>query len=802
MTSKNPPFSGKRLLKLHRRYSEGKISRREFMRRAAALGLSTPALLEILTESSAAADNPIVIENQQPGSGGWQLTFYTSNDKSGQIKGYASATSVNKGEPITFYVTVNPAQPFTLDVYRIGWYQGSGGRLLHHAGPFNGILQSSPAINSSTGLIVCNWVPCYTLSVPTTWTSGIYLVVLTNAQNYQTYIVFVVRDDSRVAPLLYQQSVTTYLAYNNYPQDGATGKSLYEYNSYGANTLSGTTRAVKVSFDRPYNHDWVGAGDFPAWELYFVRWLERSGYDVTYSTDVDTHANGSRLLNYKGFLSVGHDEYWSREMRDAAEAARDAGVGLAFFGANDCCWQVRFEASAGGVPNRVMVCYKDAAKDPIQGPTTTVNWRDSRLNRPEQMLIGIQYTSMTQNYAYVSYVVNNSGHWVYSGTGFKDGDSVPGILGYEADNQFSSSPQPNFVAGTYQLLSRSPYTNFASRSDYANSSIYQAPSGAWVFGAGSIAWSWGLDNYGSHNVADPRIQQLTANVLNKFLTGSGQSGIAAPSNLVATAVSATSVNLTWSDNSSNEDNFVVERSSDQTNWSTVTLPANSFSYSDTGLNPGVYYYRVKATKTAGTSSNYSNTATADTQLLSPTFLTATSPSGHKVVLSWTDNASSETAYTVERSLDGSTNWTVLSSASPGNSNGYSDVSVNPLTTYYYRVKATNAVGSSGYSNTSSITTRDDIPLAPSNLSANRVGKRNQSINLSWDDNSNNETSFVIQRATDSSFTDSLTVIEVPANSTSYSDRSLQRSTTYYYRVNASNSQGSSSYSNVASSTTR
>src|SRR5439155_2954727 len=184
-------------------------------------------------------------------------------------------------------------------------------------------------------------------------------------------------------------------------------------------------------------------------------------------------------------------------------------------------------------------------------------------------------------------------------------------------------PQPNAVAGTYQLLSRSPYTNSNTPplSDYANSSIYQAPSGAWVFGAGSIGWSWGLDNYGSHNVADPRIQQVTANVLNKFLSGSGQSGIAAPSNLVATAVSATSVNLTWSDNSSNEDNFVVERSSDQTNWSTVTLPANSFSYSDTGLNPGVYYYRVKATKTAGTSSNYSNTATVDTQLLSPTFLT-------------------------------------------------------------------------------------------------------------------------------------------------------------------------------------
>src|SRR5207249_6518820 len=250
---------------------------------------------------------------------------------------------------------------FSLDVYRIGWYQGSGGRLLQHIGPFNAVQQPPPAINSTTGLAACNWAASYTLSVPTTWTSGVYLALLTNSQNYQSYIIFVVRDDNRIAPLLYQQSVTTYQAYNNYPDDGKTGKSLYEYNSYGANTVSDTTRAVKVSFDRPYTSSTnSGAGHFLLWELYFVRWLERSGYDVTYTTDLDTHANGSRLLNYKGFLSMAHDEYWSKEMRDAAEAARDAGVNLAFFGADAVYWQVRFEASATGVANRVMVCYKDA----------------------------------------------------------------------------------------------------------------------------------------------------------------------------------------------------------------------------------------------------------------------------------------------------------------------------------------------------------------------------------------------------------------------------------------------------------
>src|SRR6266487_40806 len=134
-----------------------------------------------------ATDNPIVLENQQPGTSQWRIPFGSAaTDSGGQIKGYASATSVNKGENITFYVSVNPAQTYSIDVYRMGWYQGLGGRLLQHIGPFNGVQQPPPTTNGTTGLMACNWAPSYTLSVPTTWTSGIYLALLTNTQNYQS----------------------------------------------------------------------------------------------------------------------------------------------------------------------------------------------------------------------------------------------------------------------------------------------------------------------------------------------------------------------------------------------------------------------------------------------------------------------------------------------------------------------------------------------------------------------------------------------------------------------------------------
>ena len=112
---------------------------------------------------------------------------------------------------------------------------------------------------------------------------------------------------------------------------------------------------------------------------------------MAYTTDVDVHANGNRLLNYRGFLSVGHDEYWSKQMFDAVAAARDAGVNLAFFGGNPIYWQVRFESSTGGVSNRVMVCYKEEFLDPIADSTLkTVLWRDAPVSRPEQTLVGIQ----------------------------------------------------------------------------------------------------------------------------------------------------------------------------------------------------------------------------------------------------------------------------------------------------------------------------------------------------------------------------------------------------------------------------
>src|SRR5437762_6491921 len=165
-----------------------------------AAGMATDAAGNLNTASTSTDNSvtftpvsPIVLENQQPGSGNWRMWLHNippADDVNKQIKGYASATSVNKGESITFYVTVNPAQQYTMDVYRMGWYQGLGGRLMQSIGPLQGVAQPDCPVDATTGLTECNWTASYTLTVPTNWTSGVFMVQLTNAQGKQNYITF------------------------------------------------------------------------------------------------------------------------------------------------------------------------------------------------------------------------------------------------------------------------------------------------------------------------------------------------------------------------------------------------------------------------------------------------------------------------------------------------------------------------------------------------------------------------------------------------------------------------------------
>src|SRR5205085_874572 len=118
------------------------------------------------------------------------------------------------------------------------------------------------------------------------------------------------------------------------------------------------------------------------------------GRDVSYTTDVDTHSSPNLLLNHAVFLSVGHDEYWSAEMRANVINARDHGVNLAFFGANAAYFRIKFAADAAGASNRRIICYKNPAIDP-----DTLRWRD--LNLPENAFLGVMSDGVADSENYV-----------------------------------------------------------------------------------------------------------------------------------------------------------------------------------------------------------------------------------------------------------------------------------------------------------------------------------------------------------------------------------------------------------------
>jgi hypothetical protein len=258
------------------------------------------------------------------------------------------------------------------------------------------------------------------------------------------------------------------------------------------------------------------------YEIDGIRWLEQNGYDIAYISSVDLHEHPDQLLGHRAFLDFGHDEYWSKEMRDGVERARDAGVGLAFIGANASYWQIRFEQDGNGVADRTIVCYKSALRDPDfwwDRSRLTVQWRDLWLNRPENSLLGEMYSDWTSPPRGFPWHLTPTVH----SSLLDDTDLQPGrqygcdLVGYEWDKVFNNGHSPPNL----QVLSTSRAASVGGKHDYSNTTYYVAKSGALVFDAGSIKWDFALDSLrltpdrwcASQHAPVPGMRKLLANVL-------------------------------------------------------------------------------------------------------------------------------------------------------------------------------------------------------------------------------------------------------------------------------------------------
>lgn len=481
-----------------------------FKRRGLLRGVAAVGALSVGVGKSAPRGR-IAEENGRPGTTEWQLKHYRfdagagSGLRSPMLEGYVSDVSVYGGDKLDFLIGTNPAAKFTIDVYRTGYYGGKGGRHMVSLGPFSGEPQPVPLMGMER-VRECAWKPSTQITIPADWPSGVYLGKLSLIdQPVQSYVIFIVKE-KRSSDLLFQCSDFTWQAYNKWPG----WDSLYDDGiSNRSNGFSYTGPNVRVSFDRPYAlygqvHRValsLGSGEYLLWEMPMAFWLEQNGFDVTYCSNADIERDPAILRRCKVFLSVGHDEYWTRGMYETVMAARDRGVSLGFFSGNSVC--------------RIIEPYQSTVtRKPLRAFARKKHFED------EELLMGVK----SYGPGYGDYVVRRADHWMFEGTGINNGDSIQGLIGWE----FHGTPAriPGLVEVAASQLS--PYSK---RPEFDNggkhsSVIYPGPKGNWVFNAGTIWWPEGLSSPPGHAPAgseiartsgvDLRVQRITTNLLNRF----------------------------------------------------------------------------------------------------------------------------------------------------------------------------------------------------------------------------------------------------------------------------------------------
>jgi hypothetical protein len=492
--------------------------------------------------------NRVACENTAAGSPASEWDVAGSGDPS--IQGFATDISTNRGGTVHFKVMTD-ARLYHLEIYRMGFYGGAGARKVAVVRPNAPLPQAQPpcGFDASVNLLDCgNWSESAEWSVPMDAVSGVYFARLVRDSGPvgASHVAFVVRDDASHSDILYQTSDTTWQAYNNYG-----GYSLYEND------------AVKVSYNRPFvtravfgGQSWFFSPEYP-----MVRWLEGNGYDMSYSTGVDSDRNANATLQHKIFLSSGHDEYWSAAQRNGVEAARAAGVNLAFFSGNEVYWKTRWEND-----HRTLVSYKESFFKSDPSPIWTGTWRDPRFSppsdggRPENALTGTLYGVINTGAIAVPADDGKMRLWRNTSVAQLAPGAVAtlpdGTLGYEWDEDVDDgagggdaflgiTPAGNAFrpAGLIRMSTTSVDTG-TSATQAGNDperrlprqssphpdlralaeaptvathhlTMYRAPSGALVFSTGTVQWAWGLDAHHDGTPAttpDGRMQQATVNL--------------------------------------------------------------------------------------------------------------------------------------------------------------------------------------------------------------------------------------------------------------------------------------------------
>jgi hypothetical protein len=420
------------------------------------------------------------------------------------IAGFASRDSIAPGDPVTLYVST-AAQSFDVQVFRMGWYGGLLGRLTTTLGPYRGTSQPAASVQGARRMVTTEWAPSAQLDT-TGWRPGVYLLRLTTTGGRANFVPLSVRAPSSAGRVVLVTPDTTWQAYNRW---GCC--DLYDGDAGGF-----SSRSYAVTFDRPYLAEY-GAGEFIDRELPVVAEVDRLGLAVNYVTDIDLQRDPHVLAGATAVISMGHDEYYSTQMRATLTAARDAGSNVAFLGSNAIYRRVRFEPSSLGA-DRVMVDYKIGSLDPVSrlDPSqTTADWPQPPDPQPESSLTGAMYDCFVRTKAAAAIVVDPAS-FLFAGTHVARGSRLLALMGPEVDHVSLSDPTPRPL----EVLTHTPFECPQGLASAADTTYYSAPSGAAVFDSGTMRWVCAIyDGCETDAVTGGVVRRVTDNLLLAFATG-------------------------------------------------------------------------------------------------------------------------------------------------------------------------------------------------------------------------------------------------------------------------------------------
>jgi hypothetical protein len=314
----------------------------------------------------------------------------------------------------------------------------------------------------------------------------------------------------------------------------AGGDSLYPGGSDHVG-ITGTTRGVEVSYDRPYDSV-TGAGQFFARDVAMIQFLERYDYPVSYTTSESVDTNPGQLAGHRALIDFGHSEYWSQRQQAAFAHALKSGTSLLFFGSDTLGWRIRYAtataaSSEAGTAGHVIVANTtQAIQNPHQSSPSGV-FLDRGVRLTGSAYLGCITPRVRQagppTYLYYPWapVPDLRPAWLFAHTTVTATSRIAGIVGYELDQLTpSSAPGTRLLGGGAAPCTHAPADEPVPGpgQNLTQTTIYTTHNRATVFNTGTLGWELGLEPVLSASPdaprhPDPRIVQMTRNLLTHVL---------------------------------------------------------------------------------------------------------------------------------------------------------------------------------------------------------------------------------------------------------------------------------------------